>query len=189
MLVPLQHGGEGFDPLARIWKEDSKLIGRFVGSSGFMSIRGELEVEQRISFAKQRSLRSKKPTAEYPLFGFLKELDKLRRKKQWEEFLSFPLFMAIADERASWNGLYGEKGAIVIEARENKITLYGDEALYQDLKSLYEQWEELGRPGLSDWRLEFFPHDHAPEIPEGDKVWVIERKFSKEIIRLSPSPK
>lgn len=184
MLIPLQHGGEGFDPLTRIWKEDGKLIGRFVGSSGFMSIRGELEVKQRISFAKQRSLRSKEPPAEYPLFGFLKELNGFRRKKQWEKFLSFPLFMAIADERACWNGLYGEKGDIVIKFKEGKIALYGDEALYQGLKNLHEQWEELGRPGLSDWRLEFLPRKAAPETPKGERAWVIERKFSEEVIGL-----
>ena len=193
MLIPLQHGGEGFDPLVRIWKEDGKLLGRFVGSSGFMSIRGELQVEQRISFAKQRNLQDEEPTAEYPLFGPLKELSELREKGHWEEFLAFPLFLAIADERACWGtpgfGLWDEsKGAIVVRLKEGKLALYGDESLYHDLKGLYEQWEGLGRPGLSEWRLEFFPHNHAREIPEGERAWVIERKFSQEIVTLAPSP-
>ncbi|MFQ6091016.1 MAG: methyltransferase domain-containing protein [Candidatus Bipolaricaulia bacterium] len=109
MLIPLQHGGEGFDPLVRIWKEDGRLIGKFVGSSGFMSIGGELEVEQRISFAGQQSLRGREPTAEYPLFGSLKELNELRGKGQWEEFQALPLFLALADERAYWGGLFDEE--------------------------------------------------------------------------------
>ncbi|MFQ6033812.1 MAG: methyltransferase domain-containing protein [Candidatus Bipolaricaulia bacterium] len=186
MLIPLQHGGEGFDPLVQIWKEDGKLIGRFVGWSGFMSIRGELEVEQRVSFAGQQSLRGREPTAEYPLFGSLKELNELRGKGQWEEFQAFPLFLALADERAYWGGLFDEeKGVILIDRK--KIALYGDESLYQDLKGLCEQWEGLGRPGLSDWRLEFFPRGHAPKIAEQEGAWVIERKFSEEIVRLTPS--
>jgi protein-L-isoaspartate(D-aspartate) O-methyltransferase len=188
MLIPLQHGCEGSDPLVRIWKEEGKLVGRFVGWSGFMSIQGELAIEQRISFSEQRGLRDKKPTAEYPLFGGLEELKGLREKEQWEEFFAFPLFMAIADERACWLGLYEEKEAIVIRPEEGKIALYGDGTLYQDLKKLYDQWEELGRPGFPDWRLEFFPRDHALEIPEGERTWVIERKFSKEIVKLAPSP-
>jgi protein-L-isoaspartate(D-aspartate) O-methyltransferase len=190
MLIPLQHGGEGFDPLVRIWKEDGRLLGRFVGSSGFMSIRGELEVEQKVNFGKQQNLKGKEQAAEYPLFGALKELKELREKRQWEEFLALPLFMAIANGRACWNGLYDEeKGAIEIEVREAKIALYGDETLYHDLKKLYDQWEELGRPRLSDWRLWFFLPDQAPKIPEGEQIWAIKRKFSKEIIKLTPSPR
>lgn len=187
MLIPLQHGGEGFNPLVRIWKEDSKLLGKFTTISGFMSIRGELGVEQRMSFAKQESLRSRESAVKYPLFGSLKELNELREKGRWDEILAFPLFIAIADERTCWLGLYDEeKGAIEIEVREAKLALYGDEILYYDLKKLYDRWEELGRPGLADWRLEFFPRDQAPETPEAKRTWAIERKFSKEIIKLAP---
>jgi len=186
MLIPLQHGSEGSDPLVRIWEEDGKLTGRFVGWSGFMSIRGKLEVEQGISFTKQRSPHGKEPTAEYPPFGFLKELKELEGIGWWRKFSDLPLFMSFNDKRTCWNGLYDrEKGAILIE--RDKLVLYGDESLYQDLKNLYGQWEKLGRPGLSDWRLEFFPHDRAPEIAEGGRAWVIERKFSKEIVRLTSS--
>ncbi|MGQ9601612.1 MAG: methyltransferase domain-containing protein [Candidatus Bipolaricaulia bacterium] len=188
MLIPLQHGCEGFNPLVRIWKEDSKLLGKFTSISGFMSIRGELGVEQRMSFAKQESLHRREPAVKYPLFGSLKELNKLRGKGRWDEILAFPLFIAIADERACWLGLYDEeKGAIEIEVREAKLALYGDEILYYDLKKLYDRWEELGRPGLADWRLAFFSRDQAPEIPEAKRTWAIERKFSKEIIKLAPS--
>jgi len=31
MLIPLQHGPDGFDPLARIWKEEGHILGRLVG--------------------------------------------------------------------------------------------------------------------------------------------------------------
>jgi len=182
MLIPLQHGGEGMDPLTKIWREDDKLSGRFVGVSGFMSIRGEMEVEQRTGFAKQRSLCSKEPTAEYPLFRSLEELNELRKKRcDWDKFSSLSLFMAIVDERACWYSLYGEKGGVAIKFKEDRIALYGEESLYQDLKSLCKHWEEMGKPGLSDWQLEFFPRNRAREIPEGEMAWTIERKFSTEI--------
>jgi len=35
-----------------------------------------------------------------------------------------------------------------------------------------------------DWRLGFLPCDHALEIPEGERIWLIERKFSFVIIRV-----
>ncbi len=188
MLIPLQHGGEGFNPLVRIWKEDSNLVGRFVGLSGFMSIRGELEVKQRVSFAKQRSFQDGEPTAEYPLFGSLKELPEPREEGRWEEAFAFPLFLTIADERAFWFGLLDdEKGAIAIELKKGRIALWGDESLYRDLNRLYGQWEGLGRPGFSSWELKFLPRDrdHALEIPEGERVWVIERKSTREVAKLA----
>ena len=184
MLIPLQHGVEGSDPLTRIWKEGKKLLGRVVSWSGFMSIQGELAIEQRESFAAQATLHDKKPTAEYPLPGPLEEMQKFKEKEQWEEFCSFQFFLAIADERAFRRGLWDEeKGIISVEG--DKLVLYGDESLYQDLKVLCEQWERLGKPGLSDWQLEFLPRKLAGEISKGERTWVIERKFFREIVRLA----
>ncbi|HBR10187.1 TPA: protein-L-isoaspartate(D-aspartate) O-methyltransferase [Candidatus Acetothermia bacterium] len=185
MLIPLQHGIEGSDPLIRIWKERERLVGRVVGLSGFMSIQGELAIEQRVPFAIQATLRDKKPAAEYPLPDLLEEMQKFREKKQWVESCSFPFFLTIADERTFGSGLGlwdEEKGVIVV--KRDKLVLYGDKSLYQDLKIFCEQWERLGKPKLSDWQLEFVPFDHAGEIPEGERTWVIERKFSREIVRL-----
>ena len=152
--------------------------------SGFMSIQGELAIQQRVSFAAQATLHNKKPAVEYPLLGPLQEMEKFRVKKQWEESCSFRFFVTIADERAFGSGLWDEeKGVISVE--RDKLVLYGDESLYHDLKILCEQWERLGKPGLCDWQLEFFRLDHAGEIPEGERTWVIERKFFREIVRLA----
>ncbi|MCL0065863.1 methyltransferase domain-containing protein [Dehalococcoidia bacterium] len=184
MLIPLQHGIEGSDPLTRIWKEGKRLLGRAVSWSGFMSIQGELAIEQRISFAAQTTLRNKKPTVEYPLPGPLEEMQQFRDKKEWVESSSFRFFVTIADERAFGSGLWDEEKGI-ISVQRDKLVLYGDESLYQDLKILCQQWERLGKPGLSDWQLEFLPLDGAGEIPEGERTWVIERKFFREIARLA----
>lgn len=54
MLIPLRHDAEGFNPLTKILKEASKMVGSLVGPSGFMSIRGELEVEQRLSMELEK---------------------------------------------------------------------------------------------------------------------------------------
>lgn len=188
MLIPLQHGAEGFDPLVRLWKEGERLLGRFVGLSGFMSIQGELAIEQRPNFEDFAGLRNRELTAVYPLFGIFKEMVESWKGEWRNQFISFLLFMAIvADKKpfdfappSFWDE---EKGAAV--AREDGIALYGDESLLDDLKSLSEQWEGLGRPGFSDWQLEFLLSDHAAEATESERTWVIERKFSREIVRLA----
>ncbi len=184
ILIPLQHGAEGFDPLVRIWKEGERLLGRFVGDSGFMSIQGELAIEQRPSFEDFAGLRSREPTTVYPLFGICKEINAFNEKRQWNQLLSCLLFMGILGDKKAFNvGFWdGQKGAILV--KKDGIALYGDESLFRDLRSLNQQWEELRRPELSDWRLEFLPRDRVLEIGEGERAWVIERKFTKEVVRL-----
>ena len=191
MLIPLQHGAEGFDPLVRIWKEGERLQGRFVGDSGFMSIQGELAIEQRPGFGDFAALRSREPTAVYPLCGIFKEMVESGKGKSLGQVMYLLLFIAIVgDKKASfdfppptfsfWDE---EKGVVVV--REDRVALYGDESLLDDLESLSDQWGRLGRPGFSDWRLEFLPSDDAPEVTGRERTWVIERKFSREIVRLT----
>lgn len=99
MLIPLQHGVEGH-PLPMIWKEKDKVVGRFVGWSGFMSIQGELAVPpEGPSFADFQRMAGSMPQHEFPLPLPLKKLDRLG-------LFSFGLFLAIAGEKTSlWIGL------------------------------------------------------------------------------------
>ncbi|MFU8796061.1 MAG: hypothetical protein ACNA7X_02030, partial [Dehalococcoidia bacterium] len=151
---------------------------------GFMSIQGELAIEQRIPFALQESLRSKEPDEEYPLPGVIEEMQEFGRKQQWDESFSFILFVAIVDDRCVMGGLYDEeKGAILVKG--DRLLLHGDESLYWDLKLLCERFEKLGKPAISDWQLEFFPRDAGAQILEEERGWVIVRKFSTETVRLA----
>ena len=188
MLIPLQHGAEGFDPLVRIWKEGERLLGRFVGLSGFMSIQGELAIEQRPNFEDFARLRSREPTAMYPLCGIFKERVESGKSEWHHRFVSFLLFMVIVADKKPFDfappSFWDEEKGVVV-AREDGVVLYGDESLPDDFKSLSDQWEGLGRPGFSDWRLEFLPRDHGEGIREGERAWVIERKFSREVVRLT----
>jgi len=189
MLIPLQHGAEGFDPVTRIWNEGERLLGRFVSLSGFMSIQGELGIEQKPSFEDLATICSRKPKAVYPLPNTFKEIVESWKDKGMSQFISFLAFMDIVgpnkkafsfDPPGFWDG---EKGAATVG--QDGVALYGDESLLDDLKSLGELWEGLGRPGFTDWHLEFLPRDRAWEIPEGERIWVIERKFFREIVKLA----
>ena len=183
MLIPLQHGPEGLDPLVRLRRDGGKLIGKFVGESGFMSIQGELTIEQRTPFALQDSLCDKEPKEEYPLFGVIEEMQEFGKQQQWEKCSSFMIFVAIVDDRCTMGGLYDEeKGSILVKG--GKLLLNGDESLYWDLKLIFERFEKLGKPGISDWQLEFLPRDAGAQILEEEGTWVIERKFFTETVRL-----
>ncbi|MCL0092666.1 methyltransferase domain-containing protein [Dehalococcoidia bacterium] len=189
MLIPLQHGAEGFNPLVHIWKEEERLLGKFVGLSGFMSIQGKLGIEQKPSFEDLARICSRKPKAVHPLPDIFKEIAESWENKGRSEFISFLLFMDIVgdnkkafsfDPPSFWDG---EKGAAIVT--QDGVALYGDESPLDDLKNLGELWERFGRPGFLAWHLEFLPRDHAGEIPEGERTWVIERKFFREIARLA----
>ncbi|MCL0076606.1 protein-L-isoaspartate O-methyltransferase [Dehalococcoidia bacterium] len=188
MLIPLQHGAEGFNPLVHIWKEEERLLGKFVGLSGFMSIQGKLGIEQKPSFEDIARICSRKPKAVHPLPDIFKEIAESWENKGRSEFISFLPFMGIVGDKKAlsfnppsfWDG---EKGAAIVA--QDGVALYGDESLLDDLKSLGELWERFGRPGFLAWHLEFLPRHRAGEIPEGERTWVIERRFFREIARLA----
>jgi protein-L-isoaspartate(D-aspartate) O-methyltransferase len=189
MLIPLQHGAEGFNPLTRIWKEGERLLGRFLHLSGFMSIQGKLGIQQKPSFEDLATICSRKPKGVYPLPDVFKEIAECWENKGMTQFISFLAFMDIVghnkkafsfDPPSFWDE---EKGAATVG--RDGVALYGDESLLDDLKNLGELWEGLGRPGFTNWCLEFLPRDRAWEIPEGERSWVIERKFFREIVRLA----
>lgn len=189
MLIPLQHGGEGFNPLARIWREGERVRGKFVGFSGFMSIQGELAVEQRLSFADQEQAVEGSPLAERPLPEPLgRRCDMMLHDRQLKLFALY-LFLAIADGRTGW-GLRGYglaergRGACLIGKDMDKVDVYGDLLLYDELVELCAHWERLGSPGLENWALEFLPRDTDQQATAGENAWVIPRKFTVELARL-----
>ncbi|HAZ30422.1 TPA: protein-L-isoaspartate(D-aspartate) O-methyltransferase [Candidatus Acetothermia bacterium] len=193
MLIPLQHGAEGFDPLTRIWVEEERVLGRFVGWSGFMSIRGALESEQRLSFEKQEQVSAGPPQAELPVVSVSEEIERIfgrtwneRTEDEQARYLDFPLFLAVSGWDVFWtkegSGLWHRRGGVVVG--KHKVLVHGDVSLVQDLQSLCAEWVELGRPGHADWRLEFQRRADAAELPGGEGTWTIERKFSTEVARL-----
>ncbi len=186
MLIPLQHGPEGFDPLARIWKDSEHVLGRFVGSSGFMSIQGELASEQKLSFADQKQARTGVSLAELPLpvsVGIWSDLD---RPERMERQFALGLFLAIADERGSWSGVVEKARGACLFARgkADKVEVYGDVSLYDEFVQLCQRWERLGSPAMEKWALEFFATNSDNQPPEGENAWVIPREFTIEVARL-----
>jgi len=203
MLIPLQHGGINSCPLVRIWKEDSNILGKVIGWSGFMIIQGELYRESPWAPVYWTASPPKDlPLKEYPIFTAFQEKDRWIR-------LHLHYFFALNDARTFENqygmGLWDQKkGVVLITWRKESqsksksksiIQLYGDESLYQDLQRLYEEWEKLGKPKASDYRIEFLPLSKPASLntrliakkKKGKNIWIIERKFFCQVIRLASS--
>ena len=189
MLIPLQHGGEGFNPLARVWKERERVLGKFVGFSGFMSIQGELATEQKLSFADAKQAASGTLLAERPLPKPVSSWSDLGQRERWLKLFTLELFLGIADGRVYWGqggcGLAErERGACLIGKDMDKVEVYGDLLLYEELVELCARWERLGSPGLENWALEFSPRGTSQRPAEGKNAWLIPRKFTIELARL-----
>jgi len=190
MLVPLQHGAEGFNPVVRMWKEGERVLGRFVGFSGFMSIQGELAAEQMLSFAEQKQATARGRAEERPLPRPVDSWRDMGRHERWLKLLALELFLGIADGRVCWAPAGGcglaeqGRGACLIGKDMEKVEVYGDPLLYDELVEECMRWERLGCPGLEDWGLEFYMRDAGRRPEQGQNTWLIPRKFTIELARL-----
>ncbi len=199
MLIPLQHGAPHCDPLVKLRKSDpDRLNGQVVGWSGFMLIQGELAVPCLWpSVDPYQNLKDRPPDWERPLFSELEgaKMDQTSYEAGERAWWDFHYFLAVCDHRAylgiSNIGLSDPDGLGTIAITAEGIKLWGDKSLYRDLERIYREWKKLGRPELTDWRVEFTPKEKEPSLQASreNKVWTIERQFSKEIIRLDPSRK
>jgi protein-L-isoaspartate(D-aspartate) O-methyltransferase len=201
MLIPLSHGGNSHCPLVRVEKDRERIIGRVVRYSNFMPIRGgefsqdlwslsSIEAEMKL----YRQIQPVKPEIEYPLFPELKALldptppisDELAGIYEFHYFLA----LHRRDTFIGWEdttGLGNEQSCVLLN-KNGIIQLYGERApaLYQELESIYQQWVELGKPRMLDYKLEFIPLSatSAPKQDFGSNTWTIDRKFFRQIVRL-----
>jgi protein-L-isoaspartate(D-aspartate) O-methyltransferase len=178
MLIPLLFGG--WHPLVKVWLEQDRLKGKFVANAGFMLIQGELHMTGLWPF----------PYAlPFVAEGF-QELSDFEHLDT-ASLRDFYDFIVLRDRRAFWTynpatyGLYEEeRGAVVIHSETGAVLFKGDPVLYDDLHKLYTEWQAAGKPQRSDYELEFIPLTQALS-PFSEFTWMIERKFYRQVFRLS----
>ncbi len=170
MLIPLSHGGVYHCPLVQVEKDNEQIVGRIVADSNFMSIRGGEFPQELWSVSSDDEegklvhlIRTVAPDREYPLFQGLKEFPgpTLVTSNEWAGRFEFHYFLASHTRRTftCWKGTgLGDETSFVLMG-ENEIQLYGDQApsLYEELESIYRRWEQLGKPRMTDYNLEFIP--------------------------------
>lgn len=199
MLIPLSHGGVGHCPLVRVEQDSARITGRIVAYSSFMPIRGgefPQELWSLSSDDKERELirliQTVAPDSKYPIFPGIREFPASTSvvSNEWAGRFEFHHFLALHTPRTfvCWKGTgLGDETSFVLLG-DNEIQLYGDQgpSLYEELESINRRWEQLGRPRMLDYNLEFIPQPVASgqaQDPQSD-TWVIDRKFFRQVVRL-----
>jgi protein-L-isoaspartate(D-aspartate) O-methyltransferase len=200
MLIPLSHGGAWHCPLVNLAKEGDRIVGRVVGFSSFMVIRGSEFPHDLWSFSSDEEegrlahhIRTAQPETEYPLFPELKDFPDsgFRLLAELAGLYEFHYFLALHTRQAfvCWKGTgLGDEQGFVLLNKEGSIQLYNERApaRYEELERVYRQWLALGRPRMADYHMEFVPRlaTREPEQDRGSNAWVIDRKFYRQIARL-----
>jgi protein-L-isoaspartate(D-aspartate) O-methyltransferase len=181
MLVPLDHAGE--HPLVRLRRDHGTLSGRIAGWTGFMPVRGPLQIEDiwprgyivadpgEVARAGELGPRFA-PAGSPGLPG---------------EETGFLFFLSLNDRRAfdgpNGPGLNAMSDGWA-DAGTDGIRWWKDGALARELDRYYQDWDDLGRPGAGDYQVSFVPVGQECDRPAGG--WMIERRFYRELVTLDP---
>jgi protein-L-isoaspartate(D-aspartate) O-methyltransferase len=191
MLVPLEHAQS--HPLTAVRKQDGELRGRFVGWTGFMPVRGPLQIEDM--WSRGIVLPESGQDGNFDDAGEIMHEPGPRLAAHDDsaaEQNGFMFFVALNDRRASWTpdgtmrswtpdgvGLSaGPDGWAGISTRG--LWWWKDESLAREVDRLYRDWTAKGRPAIRDYRVTFLPVKDERDTPPGG--WRIERRFYREIV-------
>jgi protein-L-isoaspartate(D-aspartate) O-methyltransferase len=190
MLVPLEHAQS--HPLTAVRKQDGELRGRFVGWTGFMPVRGPLQIEDM--WSRGVVIPETRENDETDDVGEIMHEPgpRLAAHDDSCEQNGFMFFVALNDRRASWTpdgtvrswtpegvGLSaGPDGWAGIST--SGLWWWKDESLAREVDRLYRDWTARGRPTIRDYRVTFLPVKDERNTPPGG--WQIERRFYREIV-------
>ena len=193
MLIPLQHA-EGH-PLTAVRKQDGELRGRFVGWTGFMPVRGPLQIEDMWSrgiVMPETGQADNSGNADDAGEIMHEPGPRLAAQDDSDERNGFMLFVALNDRRASWTpdgtvrswtpdgvGLSaGPDGWAGIST--SGLWWWKNESLAREVHRLYRDWTANGRATIRDYRVTFLPVKDERDTPPGG--WRIERRFYRELV-------
>ena len=196
LLVPLEHGGS--HPLVKLGRpEPDRVVGRIVGWSGFMRMRGDM-ARSGAWPSSPPDFGGRPPDEVLPLFPALERAlrsqpDGVDREVEWWRmpgaWYDFHFFQSVCDTRAYRGpeglGLVDDDGDGAALVRPNGVGVWGRSGLYQSLEAACGRWEELGLPMLRCWEVEFIPRTAGlPNVHESTEVFVVERGRSRQVVRL-----
>ena len=198
MLVPLRHAGA--NPLVRVWVEDDSIVGRVVGNSGFMVIRGKLSDGRSLDFTQPRSNRLEEERSVWPELETGQSRQKVRESNQLRT--AFWFYLGLRDRRTrlfNWFASFGlEDKPSGRTARLEVDRLVGDPNLLDELDCLFREWQELGAPDMRCFRLQFdltHPSDRSTltqaaeaktKAPE-QRIWTVLGPYYSRKFTLGPT--
>jgi len=177
MLIPLEHAGG--HPLVRLRQDHGALSGQVVHWTGFMPVRGPLHIEDLWPNGHICP-----DPGELACAG---ELGPRFAPGGSGEESGFLFFLGLNDRRA-FDGPNGPGLNAVsdgwADAGADGIWWWKDPALARELDRYYQDWDDLGRPGIGAYRVSFRPVEQECDRAAGG--WVIERRFYRELVTLCP---
>jgi protein-L-isoaspartate(D-aspartate) O-methyltransferase len=182
MLIPLEHAGG--HPLVRLRQDHGELSGQVVHWTGFMPVRGPLHIED----LWPNGYICPDP-GELACVGELGPRFALGRREGSRELsddgIGFLFFLGLSDRRA-FDGPNGPGLNAIFDgwadAGADGIWWWKDPSLARELDRYYQEWDDLGRPGIGDYRISFRPVEQDCE--RAACGWVIERRFYRELVNL-----
>lgn len=183
LLVPIQHGiGH---PRVVIHVDGDRIVGRFVGHSGFVHIQGA----QASKFNWQQQALHPDETTVQPLPDDIVEIFtplNPAAPQRTAAHRDFNLYLASRDWRACPGpGITTGSSTAALEA--NQIAFAGPDAdeLAHALLSAIRDWIHLGCPTLLDYEIMFTPISEAPPPPPTvEGPWTIRRANYDEHLTL-----
>ncbi len=125
-----------------------------------------------------------------------KELTERVKGLERTEMLDFQFFLALSCEDAIcfydeeeensprsygiWKKSIGEGGIVLMQS--DKVISQGSTKITDSFGLYFDKWKALGKPGLSDYELEFSQGAISTEL--GENEWLIKRKDVSQIARL-----
>lgn len=157
VLIPLKAGGVG-DPLLRLKKRHNCLGGQFVGYSGFMTLQGAFwtdaedllfppwdpRIEELLN-VEPTEIAVAEPIDIDCLFFLHLEGMRFHALIDEQSKLGWPRRVLYCPE---WNAIFSPG------RKEPAVEIYGDTDIGEALTAASRKWIELGRPKLTDYRVE-----------------------------------
>ncbi len=180
MLIPLRHGG--MNPLVAVSRSGNDLIGKVVGTSGFMAIQGELADSSYYG-----------PEGKYGgVVGELPVWTDLREEAgtEWlhSRHAGFWFHLGVRDRRAQitrWPasfGLVDPASHRAASVERNRIVRYGESDLLEDLSRYHEEWSRLGTPRIPDYTLRFLRGGDSDTLAADH--WIVQHRYYKVVFSL-----
>jgi protein-L-isoaspartate(D-aspartate) O-methyltransferase len=184
MLIPLEHAGS--HPLVRVSRDDrGALVGRAVDWTGFMAMRGAMgQLDPTATFDTPDDAQ----VGQRPAWAGLPPGDAVPGWHSTAAELDFLFFLWLADRRAAhspWGPALSAGADGWAAAGEGFIRWCGaaGPALLAAMRTAYDEWAGLGRPGFRDYEMSFQPL--TSRNAHEDAVRAVDRRFFQQLLRLT----
>lgn len=185
MLIPLQMGV--FAPLVRVRPEAGALHGQVIAPAGFLGMQGTMAKRDPYSGCGDRfGVPAMDGARRLPLFDELTaghgEQVRIAAASGFHSFLALRDKRTFATGRPSGFGLFeADVGSVLVSLAEEAVLIAGDDRLYEELRGRHAEWRGLGRPAITDYRIEFQPLSEEGRLAP-EHGWTVDRSFYRWIL-------